>query len=62
MSPADQITVTYIVVALVVGLFSWLATTNRGGGTLILSLAAALIGAFGVEILVATRGRIAGRC
>jgi uncharacterized membrane protein YeaQ/YmgE (transglycosylase-associated protein family) len=52
MSPADQVTVTYIVVGIVVGLISWLATGNRGSGALIVNLAAALAGAFGVEILL----------
>jgi uncharacterized membrane protein YeaQ/YmgE (transglycosylase-associated protein family) len=53
MSLADQVTVTYIVVGLAVGLISWLATAERGGGVLILSIAAGLIGAFGVEVLLA---------
>jgi hypothetical protein len=53
MSLADQVTATYVVVAIVVGLGSWLATTRRGAGVLLLSLAAALAGAFGVEALLA---------
>lgn len=53
MSLADQITVTYIAVGLVVGLLSWLATENRSSGVLILSLVCALAGAFGVEVFVA---------
>ena len=53
MSLADQVTVTYVVVGIAVGLSSWLATAKRGGGILILSVAAGLAGAFGVEILLA---------
>jgi hypothetical protein len=53
MSLADQVTVTYVVVGIAVGLISWFATTARGGGVLILSIAAGLIGAFGVEVLLA---------
>ena len=53
MSLADQVTATYVVVGIAVGLTSWLATAKRGGGILILSVAAGLAGAFGVEILLA---------
>jgi hypothetical protein len=54
MSLADQVTVTYAVVGIAVGLSSWLATAKRGGTTiLILSIAAGLAGAFGVEMLLA---------
>jgi hypothetical protein len=55
MSLADQVTVTYVVVGIAVGLSSWFATAKRGGGILllILSVAAGLAGAFGVEILLA---------
>jgi hypothetical protein len=54
MSLADQVTVTYVVVGIAVGLSSWLATAKRGGSILlILSVAAGLAGAFGVEILLA---------
>ena len=54
MSLADQVTVTYVVVGIGVGLSSWLVTAKRGGRTvLILSVAAGLAGAFGVEILLA---------
>jgi hypothetical protein len=54
MSLADQVTVTYVVVGIAVGLSSWLATAKRGGGIiLVLSVAAGLAGAFGVEILLA---------
>jgi hypothetical protein len=54
MSLADQVTVTYVVVGIAVGLSSWLATAKRGGGILlILSVAAGLAGAFGVEVLLA---------
>ena len=52
MSPADQVTVTYIVVGIAVGLISWLATGTRGSAALIVNLAAAVAGAFGVEILL----------
>jgi uncharacterized membrane protein YeaQ/YmgE (transglycosylase-associated protein family) len=53
MSLADQVTVTYVVVGIAVGLISWFSTARRGGGVLILSIAAGLIGAFGVEVLLA---------
>lgn len=53
MSLADQVTATYVVVAIVVGLGSWLTTTSRGTGVLLLSLTVALAGAFGVEALLA---------
>ena len=53
MSLADQVTVTYVVVGIAVGLISWLATAKRAGGILILSVAAGLAGAFGVEVLIA---------
>ena len=54
MSLADQVTVTYVVVGIAVGLSSWLATAKRGGGIiLILSVAVGLAGAFGVEMLLA---------
>ena len=53
MSLADQVTTTYVVVGIAVGLSSWLATAKRGGGILMLSVAAGLAGAFGVEILLA---------
>lgn len=52
MSLADQVTATYIVVGLLIGFASWLATANRGIGMLLVSLAVSLIGAFGVEIIV----------
>jgi hypothetical protein len=54
MTLADQVTVTYVVVGIVVGLGSWFATTSRGAGILVLSLAVALAGAFGVEVLIET--------
>jgi hypothetical protein len=53
MSLTDQVTVTYIIVGITVGLISWLATEKRGGGLLVVSLAVALAGAFGVEVLLA---------
>jgi hypothetical protein len=54
MSLADQVTVTYVVVGIAVGLSSWFVTAKRGGSViLILSVAAGLAGAFGVEILIA---------
>jgi uncharacterized membrane protein YeaQ/YmgE (transglycosylase-associated protein family) len=53
MSLADQVTVTYVVVGIAVGLISWFAIAKRGGVVLILSIAAGLIGAFGVEVLLA---------
>lgn len=54
MSLADQVTVTYVVVGIGVGLSSWLVTSKRGGSMiLILSIAAGLAGAFGVEVLLA---------
>lgn len=52
MSLADQVTVTYVVVGIAVGLISWLATAKRAGGILILSVAAGLAGV-GVEVLIA---------
>jgi hypothetical protein len=54
MSFADQVTITYVVVGIAVGLTSWLATAKRGGVILlILSMTAGLVGAFGLEILLA---------
>ena len=54
MSLADQVTLTYVVVGIAVGLSSWLATAKRGGGILlVMSITAGLVGAFGVEVLLA---------
>jgi hypothetical protein len=53
MSLADQVTLTYVVVGIAVGLSSWLTAKRGGSVILILSVAAGLAGAFGVEILLA---------